>query len=70
MNNLFEIKNLHLWVDIFNFFSYKPRVLHGAIAVQPLRGWQNKTPTGFNRNSPTLQRGDNKRIKASFVNHQ
>jgi len=40
MNNLFVIKNVYLWVDIFNFFSYKPRVLHGAIAVQPLWGWQ------------------------------
>jgi len=42
----------------FFYFSYKPRVSHGAIAVQPLQGWQNKTPTGFNRNSPALQRGD------------
>jgi len=54
--------------DIFNFFSYKPRVSHGAIAVQPLRGWQYKTPTGFNRNNPALQRGDNKRInKKSLI---
>ena len=44
---------LHLYNDIFNFF-YKPRVSHGAIAVQPLQGWQYKTPTGFNRNSPAL----------------